>query len=137
MEILVLAQLQFPLASRCRWQTQICRLRRNRILDFNYVVYPLNYFLLSSFLFAWQLVGKTHPGRVLRPSNVDSESLPPMSPVNDLPQPSVLAHITDVHCHPTDAQDGVPTNSMEQLQIKICAMSCYAVRSGESESARE
>jgi Tat protein secretion system quality control protein TatD with DNase activity len=46
-----------------------------------------------------------------------------MSPVNDLPDPSVLAHITDVHCHPTDAQDGVPTKSMEQLQIKICAMS--------------
>ena len=46
-----------------------------------------------------------------------------MSPVNVLPHPSVLAHITDVHCHPTDAQDGVPQKSMEQLQIKICAMS--------------
>jgi Tat protein secretion system quality control protein TatD with DNase activity len=43
--------------------------------------------------------------------------------VNVLPHPSVLAHITDVHCHPTDAQDGVPTKSMEQLPIKICAMS--------------
>lgn len=39
-----------------------------------------------------------------------------------LPRPSVLAHITDVHCHPTDAQD-VPTESMERLQITICAMS--------------
>lgn len=44
--------------------------------------------------------------------------------MTDLPPPSVLAHLTDVHCHPTDAkEDGVPTKSMEQLQIRICAMS--------------
>lgn len=41
----------------------------------------------------------------------------------DLPHLSVLAHITDVHCHPTDARDGIPTKSMEQLQLTICAMS--------------
>ena len=43
--------------------------------------------------------------------------------MTDLPQSSVLSHLTDVHCHPTDAKDGVPTKSMEQLQIRICAMS--------------
>ena len=40
-----------------------------------------------------------------------------------MPDPTILAHITDVHCHPTDAPSGVPTESMERLQISICAMS--------------
>ncbi|KAF9531935.1 TatD DNase family Scn1 [Crepidotus variabilis] len=40
-----------------------------------------------------------------------------------LPSSDILAHITDVHCHPTDAPGGVSTSSMQQLGIHICAMS--------------
>lgn len=47
-----------------------------------------------------------------------------MSQVDVLPHPSVLAHITDAHCHPMDGHDSVPTEVMERLQINICAMSC-------------
>jgi len=40
--------------------------------------------------------------------------------MEELPPPSVLAHVVDVHCHPTDTDipDGFP-----DLPIKICAMS--------------
>lgn len=41
----------------------------------------------------------------------------------NLPDQSVLAHITDVHCHPTDALSDVSAESMERLPISICAMS--------------
>ena len=39
----------------------------------------------------------------------------------ELPPPSVLAHVVDVHCHPTDTDipDGLP----DDLHITICAMS--------------
>ena len=39
----------------------------------------------------------------------------------ELPPPSVLAHIVDVHCHPTDTD--IPDGFPEDLHIKICAMS--------------
>jgi Tat protein secretion system quality control protein TatD with DNase activity len=39
-----------------------------------------------------------------------------------LPSQDVLHHIIDVHCHPTDAPTISP-NSMDRLQITICAMS--------------
>jgi hypothetical protein len=34
---------------------------------------------------------------------------------------SVLCHVVDVHCHPTDAPT-IAAASMEKLQIRICAM---------------
>ncbi|KAF8078968.1 hypothetical protein FPV67DRAFT_1604300 [Lyophyllum atratum] len=40
----------------------------------------------------------------------------------DLPSQSVLEHIVDVHCHPTDAPS-ISAQSMARLQITICAMS--------------
>ncbi|TCD64062.1 hypothetical protein EIP91_004570 [Steccherinum ochraceum] len=40
------------------------------------------------------------------------------------PNPSVLAHVVDVHCHPTDSP--VPSEVMDQLSIRICAMSTRA-----------
>ncbi|CAA7264834.1 unnamed protein product [Cyclocybe aegerita] len=50
------------------------------------------------------------------PSNPDAQP-------SDLPPSSVLSHIVDVHCHPTDAPDGIPASAMDSLQISICAMS--------------
>lgn len=38
----------------------------------------------------------------------------------DLPIPEVLAHVVDVHCHPTDSV--IEASSMDSLPIKICAM---------------
>ncbi|KAK0208919.1 TatD related DNase-domain-containing protein [Desarmillaria ectypa] len=38
-----------------------------------------------------------------------------------LPDESVLQHVVDVHCHPTDAPSISP-ESMDELQITICAM---------------
>ncbi|KAG7452247.1 Metallo-dependent hydrolase [Guyanagaster necrorhizus] len=38
-----------------------------------------------------------------------------------LPDESVLQHVVDVHCHPTDAPSISP-ESMDKLQITICAM---------------
>lgn len=37
-----------------------------------------------------------------------------------LPPKSVLAHVVDVHCHPTDSP--IITEVMESLPIRICAM---------------
>ncbi|KAG6837326.1 hypothetical protein H0H93_011421 [Arthromyces matolae] len=42
--------------------------------------------------------------------------------MSDLPPSSVLEHIVDVHCHPTDAP-GISSESISQLPITICAMS--------------
>lgn len=39
------------------------------------------------------------------------------------PSPDVLSHIVDVHCHPTDALEGVSDTSMDRLKITVCAMS--------------
>ncbi|KAF9486579.1 Metallo-dependent hydrolase [Pholiota conissans] len=39
-----------------------------------------------------------------------------------LPSASVLRHIVDAHCHPTDAPEGISDASMAQLDITICAM---------------
>ena len=39
----------------------------------------------------------------------------------EFPPPSVLAHIIDVHCHPTDTD--IPDGFPENLPITICAMS--------------
>lgn len=41
---------------------------------------------------------------------------------SDLPDASVLRHVVDVHCHPTDAPS-IPPESIAQLQITVCAMS--------------
>ncbi|KAI0319429.1 hypothetical protein OF83DRAFT_1054948 [Amylostereum chailletii] len=38
-----------------------------------------------------------------------------------MPDPSVLAHVTDVHCHPTDSGP-VDNTAMKSLPITICAM---------------
>ena len=46
-----------------------------------------------------------------------------MSSPSELPDPSILMHITDVHCHPTDAPSDISAESMERLPISICAMS--------------
>lgn len=43
--------------------------------------------------------------------------------MSELPNAAVLRHVVDVHCHPTDAPDGIPTSSMERLDITVCAMS--------------
>ncbi|KAJ6575405.1 TatD DNase family Scn1 [Mycena capillaripes] len=37
---------------------------------------------------------------------------------------SVLQHVVDVHCHPTDASS-ISADSMERLEICVCAMSTY------------
>ncbi|KAK7063991.1 Dnase family scn1 [Favolaschia claudopus] len=37
--------------------------------------------------------------------------------------PNVLCHIVDAHCHPTDSK--IPVDSVERLDIKICAMSTH------------
>ncbi|KAF9785561.1 TatD DNase family Scn1 [Thelephora terrestris] len=39
----------------------------------------------------------------------------------EFPPPSVLAHVVDVHCHPTDTD--IPDGFPEDLHITICAMS--------------
>jgi hypothetical protein len=39
----------------------------------------------------------------------------------EFPPPSVLAHVVDVHCHPTDTE--IPDGFPEDLHITICAMS--------------
>ena len=39
----------------------------------------------------------------------------------EFPPPSVLAHVVDVHCHPTDAD--IPDGFPDDLHITICAMS--------------
>ncbi|KAJ7597396.1 TatD DNase family Scn1 [Mycena floridula] len=49
-----------------------------------------------------------------------------------LPSDSVIEHIIDVHCHPTDSE--VTTSSMDALKIKICAM---ASRSTDQKLVRE
>ncbi|OAX44929.1 Metallo-dependent hydrolase [Rhizopogon vinicolor AM-OR11-026] len=38
-----------------------------------------------------------------------------------LPPPSVLRHVVDVHCHPTDSE--IPVKIMDNLPITLCAMS--------------
>ena len=43
--------------------------------------------------------------------------------MSDLPNAAVLRHVVDVHCHPTDAPDGIPPSSMQRLDITVCAMS--------------
>ncbi|EPQ60250.1 Metallo-dependent hydrolase [Gloeophyllum trabeum ATCC 11539] len=42
------------------------------------------------------------------------------SQLDVLPGPAVLAHVVDVHCHPTDT--AIQPESMDKLPIKICAM---------------
>ncbi|KAG5351703.1 Cut9-interacting protein scn1 [Termitomyces sp. J132] len=42
--------------------------------------------------------------------------------MSELPPRSVLEHIVDVHCHPTDAPH-ISAESIERLPISICAMS--------------
>src|SRR6266404_667477 len=42
-----------------------------------------------------------------------------------LPAPEVLAHLVDVHCHPTDAPS-VTASSIESLPCTLCAMSTRA-----------
>jgi len=39
----------------------------------------------------------------------------------EFPPPSVLAHVVDVHCHPTDTD--IPDGFPDDLHITICAMS--------------
>jgi Tat protein secretion system quality control protein TatD with DNase activity len=41
------------------------------------------------------------------------------------PAPQVLAHLVDVHCHPTDAPS-ITTSSIESLPSTLCAMSTQA-----------
>ncbi len=41
------------------------------------------------------------------------------------PAPQVLAHLVDVHCHPTDAPS-IATSSIESLPCTLCAMSTQA-----------
>ena len=43
--------------------------------------------------------------------------------VKQSPNRDVLRHIVDVHCHPTDAPNGIPSSSMQRLGITVCAMS--------------
>jgi hypothetical protein len=43
----------------------------------------------------------------------------------DSPASEVLAHVVDVHCHPTDSV--VVASVMDSLPIKICAMSVLIV----------
>jgi len=43
-----------------------------------------------------------------------------------LPPDSVLAHVVDVHCHPTDSPTILTPESIENLKIQICAMSSRA-----------
>lgn len=41
-----------------------------------------------------------------------------------LPSDSVLSHVVDVHCHPTDSE--VPDDVLQDLKIKVCAMATRA-----------
>jgi len=46
-----------------------------------------------------------------------------MSNNSDLPSSDILCHIVDVHCHPTDVPGSISADSMDKLDITICAMS--------------
>ena len=35
----------------------------------------------------------------------------------------VLAHVVDVHCHPTDSDFGMTSEFVKELPVRICAMS--------------
>ncbi|KZT54121.1 Metallo-dependent hydrolase [Calocera cornea HHB12733] len=48
-----------------------------------------------------------------------------------LPPAELLAHLTDVHCHPTDSD--TPRSAMEALRIRVCAM---ATRSDDQEKVK-
>ncbi|KAG2368799.1 hypothetical protein BDR07DRAFT_1468803 [Suillus spraguei] len=45
-----------------------------------------------------------------------------------LPPPSVLRHVVDVHCHPTDSE--ISVKSMDNLPITIVAMSTFQANQG-------
>jgi hypothetical protein len=45
-----------------------------------------------------------------------------------LPPPSVLRHVVDVHCHPTDSE--IPVKIMDNLPIALCAMSTLQADQG-------
>lgn len=53
-------------------------------------------------------------------------------PAAKLPPPDILRHVVDVHCHPTDSH--ISPEAMEELPIKICAMS---TRPSDQELVRE
>ncbi|KAG8882768.1 hypothetical protein FRB99_004639, partial [Tulasnella sp. 403] len=56
---------------------------------------------------------------------VDGTTTPAMeTQALPLPSPDILQHVVDVHCHPTDTD--VSDGSMDDLKIKICAMSSRA-----------
>lgn len=60
-----------------------------------------------------------------------------MSDNPDLPSADVLCHIVDVHCHPTDAPGGVvSSDSMDKLDITICAMSSMESDQGKVRDLR-
>ena len=60
--------------------------------------------------------------RVQTPPSAANISLGNMSTSQsqDPPVAEVLAHVVDVHCHPTDSV--METSSMDSLPIRICAM---------------
>lgn len=52
---------------------------------------------------------------------VTSKVIDPYPTLMEFPPPSVLAHVVDVHCHPTDTD--IPDGFPDDLHITICAMS--------------
>ncbi|KAH9897885.1 hypothetical protein C8Q73DRAFT_682898 [Cubamyces lactineus] len=65
-----------------------------------------------------------------RPSPSVSTSKPTAIPSEDVLQREldrvpheVLAHVVDVHCHPTDSDFGMTSEFVKELPIRICAMS--------------
>lgn len=52
-------------------------------------------------------------------SSEDSDNPRQTASIEDVPR-NVLAHVVDVHCHPTDTD--ISSSDIEELPIRICAM---------------
>ncbi|EJU02652.1 Metallo-dependent hydrolase [Dacryopinax primogenitus] len=68
---------------------------------------------------------------VMAASKIAAEQLASVSSTH-LPPAELLAHLTDVHCHPTDSD--TPKDVMEALVIRVCAM---ATRSDDQEKVAD
>ncbi|KAF5313119.1 hypothetical protein D9619_002588 [Psilocybe cf. subviscida] len=55
----------------------------------------------------------------------NNDNIPPPQDAAKLPDASILCHLVDVHCHPTDAPELLTFAAMEGLQMTVCAMSTH------------
>ena len=56
------------------------------------------------------------------PAAIPSEDVLLQRELDRVPR-EVLAHVVDVHCHPTDSDFGMTSEFVKELPIRICAMS--------------